>query len=92
MKVMDPTIQMIGLMLAISVPTLTAVIAILINNSRLSDLRASMTDLRQYMDMRFNAVDARFNGLDQLFTERLRRVEEVMDARLTRIEDHFNLR
>ena len=54
-------------------------------NSRLSDLRA-------YMDSRFNAVDQRFTGLEKLFYEKLRRVEDVIDARLTRIEQELKLR
>ena len=64
--------------LSISVPTLAVLIGILVNNARLSDLRAHM--------------DERFNVMGQLFDEKLRRVEEVMDARLTRIEQELKLR
>jgi hypothetical protein len=45
------------------------------------------------MDARFNAVDRRFDGVDQRFEEmkdlwrtELRRVEEVLDARLKHLE------
>ncbi len=56
----DP--QILSLMLA-SLPTmLTAVIGILINNSRLSDLRA-------HMDARFADVDQRFNEVDRRFEQ-----------------------
>jgi len=58
--------------LSVSVPTLAVLIGILINNSRLSDLRAHM--------------DTRFAGLEHLFDQKLLRVEQIMDARLTRIE------
>ncbi len=58
----------------------------MVNNARLSDLRS-------YMDARFNAVDRRFDGVDQRFEEmkdlwrtELRRVEEVLDARLKHLE------
>ena len=78
------TVQLIGFMLAISVPSLVAMIGILINNNRISDLRA-------HMDSQFTGVDRRFNTTDALFAERLRRVEEIMDARLTRIEEHLHL-
>lgn len=69
------------------VPTMIAVlVGILINNARLSDLRS-------YMDARFNGVDRRFDGVDQRFEEmkdlwrtKLRRLEEVLDARLKRLE------
>jgi hypothetical protein len=70
-----------------TVPTIIAVlVGILVNNARLSDLRS-------YMDARFNAVDRRFDGVDQRFEEmkdlwrtELRRVEEVLDARLKHLE------
>ena len=60
------------LALSMGVPTLAVLIGILINNSRLTDLRAHF--------------DARLADLEKLFAERLLRVEQVMDARLTRIE------
>lgn len=47
------------------------------------DVRIS--DLRSHMDGRFDAQD-------RLFQERLRRVEEVMDARLSRIEQEIHLK
>jgi len=58
--------------LSVSVPTLAVLTGILINNSRVSDLRAHM--------------DARFAGLESLFDQKLLRVEQLVDARLTRIE------
>jgi hypothetical protein len=58
--------------LSVSVPTLAVLTGILINDSRLSDLRAHM--------------DARFAGLESLFDQKLLRVEQIMGARLTRIE------
>ena len=70
----DPT----QALLTASIPTLTVLIGILLNNSRLTDLSGHM--------------DSRFNSMDQLFSERLRRVEEVMDARLSRIEQELHLK
>ena len=67
--------------MAVSIPTLAVLIGILVNNSRLSDLRA-------YMDARFNAVDRRFSDLEALLTEKLLRVEQVMDARLKHLEEN----
>ncbi|MCP5118302.1 MAG: hypothetical protein GY953_46410 [bacterium] len=75
----------IQIAVAMGVPTLAVLIGILINNSRLSDLRA-------HMDSRFTAVDGKFDTMEKLFTERLRRVEEVVDARLTRIESELKIR
>ena len=78
-----------------SVPTMLAVLlGILVNNSRLSDLRA-------YMDRRFNDIGARFGDVNGRFTSlerrldelkevwrsELHRVEEVLDARLKHLEE-----
>ena len=66
------------LALSMSVPTLAVLIGILINNSRLSDLRLHF--------------DSRLGDLEKVFTERLLRVEQVLDARLTRIEQELDSR
>jgi hypothetical protein len=78
MSLMNANAQLIGFMLAIGVPCLTSLLGVLISNSRIGDLRAHM--------------DSRFDAHDRLFTEKLRRIEEIMDARLIRIEDHLHLR
>ena len=78
MNLMNANAQLIGFMLAIGVPCLTSLLGVLISNSRIGDLRAHM--------------DSRFDAHDRLFTEKLRRVEEIMDARLIRIEDQLHLR
>ena len=75
--------QILPIVLA-SVPTmLTVLIGILINNSRLSDidrkLDARIDDLRSHMD-------ARFDDMRATWQSELRRVEEVLDARLKHLE------
>ena len=52
---------------------------------RISDMDRRISDLRSEMN-------ARFDMQDRLFQERLRRIEEILDARLSRIEEHLNLR
>ncbi len=65
--------QILPIMLA-SVPTmLTVLIGILINNSRLSDLRSH--------------VDKRFDDMRVMWQSELHRVEEVLDARLKHLEE-----
>ena len=75
-----------------SVPTmLTVLISLLINNSRLGDLASRMSD----MDRRLNAriddlrghMDARFDDMRETWRSELRRVEEVLDARLKHLEE-----
>jgi len=85
----DPGIQTI---LSVGIPTLAVLVASLLNNSRLSDLRA-------YMEARFSAVekvmDAKFAAVDAKFASAkadMGRMEGVMDARLTRIEQELKIR
>jgi hypothetical protein len=59
--------------LAMGAPTLAVLTEVLINNSRLSDLRGHM--------------DARFDDLRETWRSELRRVEEVLDARLKHLEE-----
>jgi hypothetical protein len=64
-----------------TVPTMITVsIGILINNSRLGDLRS-------YMDVRFNHVDHRLEEMKDMWRSELHRVEGVLDARLKHLEE-----
>ena len=86
--------QILTIVLA-SVPTMgTVLIGNLINNSRLSDLRAHMDARFGDVDKRFNEVERRFNHVDRRFDDmrdmwrsELHRVEEVLDARLKHLEE-----
>jgi len=62
-------------MLTVSIPTLAVLIGILVNNSRLNDLNARFTDLGVH--------------LKETWRSELRRVEEVLDARLTHLEERM---
>ena len=77
-----------GTLLAIVIPSATVLAGILMNNHRFTD-----------MSQRFNDLNHRFTNLEkpielqiQTVRTQLRRVEEVMDARLTRIEQELKLR
>jgi hypothetical protein len=75
----DP--QTLSLMIA-SLPTvLTVLIGILINNARLSDLRA-------HMDARFADVDKRFADVDRRFNEVDRRFD-LVDRRFDQVDRRF---
>jgi hypothetical protein len=68
-----------------SVPTMiTVLVGILINNSRLTDLRINM-------DRRFDNMQAemnrRFDESKDLWRSELHRVEEILDARLKHLEE-----
>jgi hypothetical protein len=89
---MSANAQLIGFMLAIGVPCLTSLLGVLVSNSRIGDTNNRIADTNNRIaDLRAH-MDARFDAHDVLFTEKLRRVEEIMDARLTRIEEHLHLR
>ena len=71
--------QILSLALA-SLPTiLTVLMGILINNSRLGELNSRIDDLRSHMDSRFDEMRSTWQS-------ELRRVEEVLDARLKHLE------
>ena len=83
--------QILSLALALVPTMLTVLIGVLINNSRMSDLRSDVTtrlsdvnsrigELRSHMDSRFD--DMRVNWQSELH-----RVEEVLDARLKHLEE-----
>ena len=61
--------------LTVGLPTIAVLVGILVNNSRLSDLRAHIDqrfqDMQRYMDARFGTAH-----------QELLRVEGVLDARL----------
>jgi len=64
-----------------AVPNMLAVLAgILINDSRMSDLRS-------HMDSQFKNVDHRFDEMRDLWRSELYRVEQVIDARLKHLEE-----
>ncbi len=71
--------QFMSVALASAPTMLTVLVGILINNSRLSDMNTRITELRSHMD-------ARFDDMRVTWQAELRRVEEVLDARLKHIE------
>jgi hypothetical protein len=83
------TSEDVKLAISVGVPSLTVLAGILINNSRLSDLRSSLSETRSSLDQRFDdlirLIDARFDGQDQ----KLYRVEQVIDARLKHLEQRL---
>jgi len=74
------TDQAVQVALSVGVPTVAVLVGILINNSRLTDLRA-------HMDSRFDAVNKRFDDAKDMWRAELHRVEEVLDARLKHLEE-----
>jgi hypothetical protein len=90
---MDASMQ---LALSIAVPTLTVLIGILINNSRLNDINSRFNDvnsrlgdLRADINTRFDHVERRFDDMKDMWRSELHCVEEVLDARLKHIEDRY---
>jgi hypothetical protein len=69
---MTPEIQTV---LTVGMPTLAVLIGILVNNSRLTDLRLHFDQL--------------LDDLKETWRSELRRVEEVLDARLSHLEERL---
>lgn len=86
--------QILPIMLA-SVPTvITVLVGILINNTRLSDLKMDMNSRFNDVNSRFDDVNRRFDDVNHRFDDmkdmwraELHRVEEVLDARLRHLEE-----
>lgn len=68
----------------LALPSVLSIVAvlvgILINNSRLGDTNSRISDLRSHMD-------SRFDDMRDTWRAELRRVEEVLDARLKHLEE-----
>jgi hypothetical protein len=97
-EVTDQQLTIIATAVNAGIPTLAVLIGILVNNRQVESIsrefEAKFDGLRRELDARFAAidarfavVDARFNSLERIFTERLLRVEEVIDARLKHLEE-----
>jgi hypothetical protein len=74
--------QILMIALAAAPTMITVLIGILVNNSRLSDMNMRFTELRIHMD-------SRFDSMQSIWRSELRRVEEVLDARLKHLEEHL---
>lgn len=78
-------------MLILALPSVLSVvvvlIGILINNSRLGDVNTRLSELRATISELRSHMDNRFDDARDTWRAELRRVEEVIDARLKHLED-----
>jgi hypothetical protein len=74
------TSEDVKLAISVGMPSLLVLVGILVNNSRLSDLR-------HLMDKRFDDVTRLIEARSQIHDEKLYRVEQVVDARLRHLEE-----
>jgi hypothetical protein len=79
--------QLLTIALAALPNMLAVLVGILINNARLDDTNARIAEMRVHLDACFNDVDRRFDEMRDLWRSELRRVGEVIDARLKHLED-----
>ncbi|HMF77733.1 MAG TPA: hypothetical protein VK604_18905 [Bryobacteraceae bacterium] len=78
---MNPNSQVL---LSVGIPTIAVLVGILVNNRQIDALRAHLDDK---IDTRFNALQEMMNARFAVAHEALRRVEGVLDARLSRLEE-----
>lgn len=74
-------------LVTISVAFLAAIIAVLFNNSRISDVNTRIGDLRSDMSKRFDDMNRHIDDKFNLLTERLQRMEENI---MRILADHEN--
>ena len=79
--------QILAIALTTGPTVLAVLLGILVNNARLSDLRAHLDSRFSDIDRRFNEVDRRFDEMKDMWHAELHRVEEVLDARLKHLEE-----
>lgn len=83
--------QILPIMLAAAPTMLTVLVGILVNNARLSDLKSDVNLLRIEVRGEISTLRAdmnvRFDEMKNLWRSELRRVEEVLDARLKHLEE-----
>ena len=83
---MTPEIQT---MLSVGIPTLAVLMGILVNNSRFNDINSRFDDMNSRMaDIRVH-FDQRIDEVKETWRSELRRVEEVLDARLNHLEERL---
>jgi hypothetical protein len=79
------------LYLAIGIPMLfnAALIGLVVAmfNAKFASIEARFTSLETGIDARFDAIDKCFDDMRDLWRAELRRVEEVLDARLKHLEE-----
>ena len=84
------------LLLTVAIPTVTVLVAILVNNRQLDQLSRHMdqqlTSMRGELGARIDAVDDRITSLRNEMIARLERVEGVLDARLKLVEEILKIR
>lgn len=81
------------------VPTITVLIGILLNNSRLNDmsgrigdLNARLGELCSHVDTRFNDVDRRLNEMDRKMDQRFDDIKAMWRSELHRVEEVLDAR
>lgn len=75
------------LYLAIGIPLLfNAALTTALAGLLLSHMNARFESLEKRIDQRFQAIDQRFDDMRDLWRAELRRVEEILDARLKHLE------
>jgi hypothetical protein len=72
--------DLIAIALPTVIPSATVLVGIISNNKRIDDLNRRMDDLRLEMSQRFIS-------LEHLFDEKLRHMEDVLDAQLKHLEE-----
>lgn len=74
--------------LTATIPTLAVLIGILVNNSRLSDLRTDMDRRFDGMNRRFDDMNVHISDTRDLLRAAFQRVEQVLDARVKHLEEN----
>lgn len=83
---MNPSAQWVIAAVTAGLPTCAVLVSLLIHNQRLGDLEGRVDQRLGGLEKR---MDQRFTDIRESFCSDLLRVEQMMDARLKRLEEHL---
>ncbi len=83
---MAPDTQILTIAMSAAPTMLLVLVGILINNARLGDTNTHIGETNTRIGELRSHMDVRFEEMKDLWRSELHRVEEVIDARLKRIE------
>jgi hypothetical protein len=81
--------QLVTALATAAFPSFAVLIGILVNNQRLNDFKQRFDDFGRNMDTRFSELNRRIDDSRDLLRAGMFRMEQVIDARLKRLEEHL---
>jgi hypothetical protein len=82
--------QLVTALATAAFPTFAVLIGILVNNQRLNDFNNRFNDFARTIEVRFADTNRHIDDVRDLLRGEMFRMEQVIDARLKHLEEHFH--